>query len=377
MEKPDLITATRLREYIAFMLPWAHGHQLKAIGDYTAAIIEQQTACQAQLARYFGHQEAAVKRLSRLLHNERLDPRLLADGVLLQAIHQLPRHGKVRLAIDWTIEDNQHLLTVSLIVGRRAVPMYWRAYDACVLKGRMKRYELAVIRRAVGRVVQAVGKRRVIVTADRGFADVALFRLLNELGTTFIVRVKAGTHVYVQGQWRKLGQLKFRRHEHHRSFGALPYCERCPQALWVSKSRARDRNGTWGIWHLVANRPYSARKAAQEYSRRFGCEEGFRDAKWWLGFAKARISRIKAWSRMFALFAIALLVMTSLGSQLVLAPSRGAPDLLRRVASRRRARCELGLISVMVNLLRQDKTLYHKLCPHAKLRLKATLANVS
>jgi hypothetical protein len=123
----------------------------------------------------------------------------------------------------------------------------------------MKRYELAVIRRALGRVVQAVGQRRVIVTADRGFADVALFRLLNELGTTFIVRVKAGTHVYVQGQWRKLGQLKFRRHEHHRSFGALPDCERCPQALWVSKSRARDRNGTWGIWHLVANRPYSAR----------------------------------------------------------------------------------------------------------------------
>src|SRR5215470_18199965 len=197
---------TRLSDYIAFLLPWAHGHQLKAIGDFVAALIEQQTACQAQLARSFGNQEAAVKRLSRLLHHERLDPRLLADAVLLQALHQLPRHGKVRLAIDWTIEDNQHLLVVSLIVGRRAVPMYWRAYDAGVLKGRMKRYELAVIRRAVGRVIQAVGKRRVMVTADRGFADVALFSLLNELGMVFIMRVKAGTHVYVQGQWRKLGQ---------------------------------------------------------------------------------------------------------------------------------------------------------------------------
>jgi Transposase DDE domain len=374
---PQHSHSTRLDDYIAFMLPWAHGHQLKAIHDYVAAIIEQQTACQAQLARYFGNQEAAVKRLSRLLHNERLDARLLADAVLLQALHQLPKHGKVRLAIDWTIEDKQHLLVVSLIVGRRAVPIYWRAYDASVLKGRMKRYELAVIRRVVGRVVQAVGKRRVMVTADRGFADVALFSLLNEAGITFIIRVRAGTHVYFQGKWCKLGQLKFRRHEHHRSFGPLPYCERCPQPLWVSKSRARDRNGHWGIWHLVANRPYGARKAAQEYGRRFGCEEGFRDAKWWLGFAKARITQIKAWSRMFALFAIALLVMTSLGSQLLLTPSRDAPDLLRRVASRRRSRCELGLISAMVSLLRQDKTLYDALCPHAKLRLEATLANVS
>ena len=374
---PQYSQPTRLSDYIAFMLPWAHGHQLKAIGDFVAALIEQQTACQAQLAHYFGNQEAAVKRLSRLLHNERLDPRLLADAVLLQALHQLPKHGKVRLAIDWTIEANQHLLVVSLIVGRRAVPIYWRAYDISVLKGRMKRYELAVIRRAVGRVAQAVGKHRVIVTADRGFADVALFTLLSQLGITFIIRVKAGTNVSFQGKWCKLGKLGFRGNERHRSFGALAYCESCPQRLWVSKSRARDAKGNWGIWHLVSNRPSAANAAAHEYGRRFGCEEGFRDAKWWLGFAKARIAQIKAWSRMFALFAIALLVMTSLGSHLLLAQGQGAKALLRRVASRRRGRCELGLVSAMVKLLQQDKTLYDELSPHVKLKLEATLANVS
>jgi hypothetical protein len=130
---PQYSLPTRLSDYIAFLLPWAHGHQLKAIGAFVAAIIEQQTACQAQLARYFGKQEAAVKRLSRLLHNERLDPRLLADAVLLQALHQLPKHGTVRLAVDWTIEADQHVLVVSLVVGRRAVPIYWRAYPYSVI----------------------------------------------------------------------------------------------------------------------------------------------------------------------------------------------------------------------------------------------------
>jgi len=43
---------TRLRDYIAFLLPWAHGHQRQAIGDFVMAIIAQQTAGQAQLARY-------------------------------------------------------------------------------------------------------------------------------------------------------------------------------------------------------------------------------------------------------------------------------------------------------------------------------------
>jgi Transposase DDE domain len=374
---PHYSLPTRLRDYIAFLLPWAHGHQLKAIGDFVAAIIEQQTACQAQLARHCGKQEAAVKRLARLRHNERLEPRLLADAVLLQALHQLPQHGKVRLAIDWTIEADQHLRVVSLVVGRRAVPIYWRAYDASVLKGRMKRYELAVIRRAVGRVAQAVGKRRVIVTADRGFADVALFPLLSQLGVAFIIRVKAGTHVYFRGKWRTLGPWRFRGHERHRSFGALPYCESCPQRLGVSKSRARDAQGNWGMWHVVSNRSYAAPAAANAYGHRFGCEEGFRATKWWLGFAKARIAPSKAWSRMFALFAIALLVLTSLGSKLLLAQGPRAKALLRRVVSRRRGRCELGLVSAMVSLLQRDKTLYNELCPHVKLKLEATLENVS
>jgi hypothetical protein len=76
MRSQDSAT-TRLDDYIVDMLPWAHGHQRKAIRDFVRAIIDQQTGCQAQLARSFGNQEAATKRLSRLLHNERLEPRHL------------------------------------------------------------------------------------------------------------------------------------------------------------------------------------------------------------------------------------------------------------------------------------------------------------
>src|SRR5215210_6299854 len=142
-------SATRLTDYITQLLPWAHGHQLKAIVDFVAAILAKQTANQAELARLFGNQEAAVKRLSRLLHNPRLKPNDLADAVFWQAIEQLPRTGKLRLAIDWTIEGDHHLLVVSLVTGSRALPIYWRAYSARVLKGRMRRYEMAVIKRVI------------------------------------------------------------------------------------------------------------------------------------------------------------------------------------------------------------------------------------
>ena len=92
-------SATRLTDYITALLPWAHGHQRKAIIDFVAAIIEQQTGNQAQLARQFGNQEAAVKRLSRLLHNQRLSPNDLAEAVFLQAIKQLPEAANC----DWPL----------------------------------------------------------------------------------------------------------------------------------------------------------------------------------------------------------------------------------------------------------------------------------
>jgi hypothetical protein len=136
---PQDAWTTRLTEYIANVLPWAHGHQLKGITTFVSTIIEKQTGIQAELARGLGNQEAAGKRLSRLLHKARLAPHRLADAVRAQALGQVPATGRVRLALDWTSEGSQHLLVVSLVTGGRAIPIYWRASDAAVLKGRRRR----------------------------------------------------------------------------------------------------------------------------------------------------------------------------------------------------------------------------------------------
>ena len=368
---------TRLANYIRALLPWAHGHQLKAITTFVAAIIDKQTGCQAALARTQGNQEAAVKRLSRLLHNERLKPNDFAEWLCRRALNQVPHTGCVRLTIDWTSEDHQHLLVVSLVVGRRALPIFWRAYDQTVLKGRMKRYELAVIKRACTLVFQYVAPHRVRLTADRGFPDVGLLAFLETLGLHFIIRVKGDVKVALHGQWSKLNRLRFRGNNRHRHLGRVAYCHRAPHYVWLTMSRARDKQGHWGIWYLVSNRALEAQKMAMEYGYRFCCEEGFRDAKWYLGFAQARIKAIRAWARLFALFAIALFVLTSLGMRLLLGGGRQAQQLLRRVASRRRTRCELSLIAAVLALVQQDRRLFRALSISTTLNLEATLANVS
>jgi len=368
---------TRIHDYIKETLPWAHGHQLNALTTFVAAILDKQTGCQAALARTQGNQEAACKRLSRLLHNERLPPKWLAEGIAHQALSQVPAYGKVRLTIDWTSEADQHLLVISLVSGRRGLPIYWRAYGQHVLKGRMHAYERAVIKRAFKLIFHYVKPSRIRLTADRGFADEPLFALLQQLRVRFIIRVKGCVKVCFRRAWRKLNRFGFHGNCRHQTLGQLLYCEKSPRRLWVHQSRARNKQGQWETWSLVSNFARTADKAATEYARRFSCEEGFRDAKWYLGFKQARITNIRAWSRMFALFALALLILVTLGTFCLLSGTQGAKALLRRVASRRRGRCELSLVSAMLSLLQQEWCLLDCLLPFTKFKLDRTLDNVS
>ena len=266
---------------------------------------------------------------------------------------------------------------VSWVTGGRALPRYWRAYDATVLQGRMRRYETAVLRRALTRGQREIGSRRLIVTADRGFADVALVDVLTELGVEFIIRVKGSTKVAFAGQWCHLNTLRFAGNTRQRNLGRLAYCESAPHRLWVTMSRARDRNGQWETWYLISNRFRRAQATAAEYARRFGCEQGFRDTKGELGFAQARLKDIHAWSRLFALVALALLAVVSLAIRLLVPGGPAAVALLRRVASRRRGRWDLSLVSAMMRLLQHDPNLFVHLSPRIKFNLDARLVYVS
>ena len=368
--KPSSLT-TRLGEYISRVLPDAHGHQQKAVSDFVLALTAAQTCCQATLARFFDNFEAASRRLSRLLHNTRLDPEALARAHARALSAQLPAAGAVRLALDWTTEAEQHLLTASLRVGTRAVPVYWRAYHDSELKGRMSLYEREFVRGLFEGVLASVERRRFILTADRWFADVDLLDLLDELGVSYVIRTKSSYKVRVEGRWRKLGSAGWRGNRRRRAWGRVWYCEGDPRHVYLVQARARDAQGRWGVWHLLSNRPLSALRMTREYARRFTCEEGFRDSKRLLGFAAARIKCIKAWARMFLLVAVALLVLTQLGCALLERADCG--QWLRRVRSRRRARSELSLVRSVVELLTQDTSLWQLLDHQGRLNLEAGL----
>jgi hypothetical protein len=137
------------------------------------------------------------------------------------------------------------------------------------------------------RVLQEVEGQRVLFTADRGFADVKLFALLEELGVFFIIHTKSSTKICLyegkaegkaEGggkgveEWCALGKQRFSGNTRHKCLGRLLYFAHSPLRLWITMSRARNRQGGWGVWFLASNWPSRAKRTCQEYGRRFGCE---------------------------------------------------------------------------------------------------------
>jgi hypothetical protein len=368
--------STRLTEFITKLYPWGHGHQIKAFVAFVGALLEAKSCTQAKMAATFENKKAAVKRLSRFLHNPRLRTQDLAEGVATQFVAHVARHTFVRIALDWTVENGIHTLVASAIMGRRAVPIYWRAYDEGTFKGHRSKIERAFVERLFKVILRDIPRGKLILTADRGFADVRLFDLLNDLRIAFVIRGKDNVKVYWQGRWRKLGTIKMTRNTRRRSLGRLRYCERTPRRYYLTQSRARNRQGQWGLWQLVSNRNYSALQAKQEYERRWGCECGFRDAKHLLGLKEADIQTAEAFARMFTLVAIALLLLAIIGCAFLTLDEK-ARIRLRRVCADRGTHCEASLFSAVLHLLKHDPNLWDYLVPSIKLNLDISLQNVS
>lgn len=375
MTNPNSRT-TRLTEFITKLYPWGHGHQIKAFVAFVEALLEAKSCTQAKLAATFANKKAAVKRLARFLHNPRLRTKKLAEGVAAEFVLHVARHAFIRIAIDWTVEHGIHTLVASAIIGRRAVPIYWRSYTEGTFKGHRSKIERAFVERLFKVIVRDVPRSKLIVTADRGFADVLLFDLLERLRVAFVIRTKENVKIFFQGQWRKLGALKMTRNTRRRSLGRLRYCERSPRRFYLTQSRARNRQGQWGIWHLVSNRNYSALQAKQEYERRWGCECGFRDAKHLLGLKEAASKSADAFARMFTLVAIAMLLLAIIGCAF-LALDQKARARLRKVCADRGTHCESSLFSAVLHLLKHDPGLWDYLVPAVKLNLDISLQNVS
>jgi hypothetical protein len=72
---------------------------------------------------------------------------------------------------------------------------------------------------------------------------------------------------------------------------------------------------------------------------------------------------------MFGLHTLAMLVLASIASEILLKNAKQGVEKMREVASRRQGGWDVSLVRATIKLLKRDKSLYNCLSPGIKLRL--------
>jgi len=318
-------------------------------------------------ARAYVFPKHGIKQVDRFMSNPKIKPVVLREG-LVRAV--VGRRQDVCLTMDWTDfdSDDQTTLVISLVLRHgRAIPLVWTNVRKSKLKGKRAMHE----RTAVQMLREALPPgRRVTLMADRGFGDTKLFDHLTDLpGFDFIVRFRKDYNVFAEGF---AGAANDAVHRNGRirvlENAKLTGNKRGPYTLVLYKARKMKEP-----WCLATSlQTVDGRDIVDLYSRRFECEESFRDLKDWrfgLALKHTKISENARRDRLLFVFALAAYILTLVG---VVSEQLGLDRFLRANTSKRRTH----------SLFRQGREIVSGALPehlerdclhHAMIRLETAL----
>ena len=256
--------------------------------------------------------QSVQRRFARWLNNKRIDVHSLYAPLIQEA---LTGWGKAPfyLALDTTLLwDRYCMICLSVIYRGRAVPLVWQVLEHGSAQVAFRVYR-PLLQRAAALLPRHRGK--VVLLADRGFADVDLLRLCRDLDWRYRLRIKSNFLVYRRG------------HGSARVEQLLP--KQKGKAIFLHSIHLTGQR--YGPVHLALVRPpgdedpwlivsdeLSGLQTFEEYGLRFDIEENFLDDKS-NGFQleASKLRSAPAIERLFFGLAAATLYLVAQGSEVV------------------------------------------------------------
>lgn len=252
------------------------------------------------------------RRFSRWLHNPRINVHKLYSPLIQKALATWESSTITLIQDTSMLWDEYCLIRLSVQYRGRAVPLVWR-----VIRHRSSSVQFHVYQAMLNRAAKLVPAGvSVCFLADRGFADVQLMRYLrDQLHWNFRIRVKNSTWIHRPGiGWKQLNQ-------YHLAAGEVLLL----QGVSLTKSQplgalnlALGRDPlSQQQWLVVTNQPATL-QTFREYGERFQIEEELLDEKS-NGFQleRSEVRSVIALSRLCFVLAVATLVLTVQGQQVV------------------------------------------------------------
>ena len=252
-----------------------------------------------------------VNRVDELLRNSKLVVEKFQKRLLEFTLGQ---RKEVGIAIDWTdFDDDDHTTLFGAVVTNhgRATPAIWKTVKKSTLKGNQKRYERELLEELREMVPDGV---HVTILADRGFADVALFQLIESYGWDYVIRLRRGVYI---GDGEEIWPVEELVRDDGRTSKYVDYQLTTKNILIpaVVTCRAPRMKDAWIL--ASSKRNAKGSEIVKLYGRRFTIEETFRDQKdlrFGMGLRATHIRRADRRDRLILLVAIAEVLLTLLGA---------------------------------------------------------------
>jgi hypothetical protein len=341
-----------INAYCPFLLETQVANLALLIG----AILTKRSLCLTTLAKAFPiPQERQVanpkhellhrlKRLSRFLDNERVDPVAVQTAFIPTIVARLGSPRWLGLLIDWTSFDTTlpqiagggrrkyQVLTIAVPRCGRALPLLTLAYerDKMPARGSQNLWEQEALAAVLKALPQGV---RPIVIGDRAFGRAGLIEWLQARKVDYVLRLKRGAMITQSdgGQW-KLGEEGTRRGE-QRWVGGVRYgtYHDRPRDLWINLACSwvtprRTRKNKKGKeykepWYLATSLG-SLGCAVAWYRQRMWIEETFKDFHSGFGLDAVQVGSGERLGRLVTALslAVALLHLLALPQVRVLPP---------------------------------------------------------
>jgi hypothetical protein len=257
------------------------------------------------------------RRFSRWLHNPRINPQKLYSVLIRQALTSWGVSEITLIEDTSMLWDEFCLVRLSVQYRGRAIPFVWR-----VIRHRSSSVSFEVcqpmLKRATGLLPTGIS---VCFLADRGFVDTGLMQYLrDELEWHFRIRIKSNSWIYRPAKgWKQLNQYHLDLAEVILLQGVTLNKTKSLSGLHLAL--ARDPLSKQ-LWMVASDQPTSL-KTFQEYGERFQIEEEFLDEKA-NGFQleRSQIRSAPALSRLCLVMAVATLLLTVQGQQVIVAGKR-------------------------------------------------------
>lgn len=220
-------------------------------------------------------------------------------------------------ALDWTefALDGHSTICLYLITNHgRATPLVWKTVETSELKNRRNSFEDDVLHQ-FKECLPTDRSPRVVVLADRGFGDIALYaELEEELGFHFVIRFRKNVFVEEAG-------IRKRADEWLAAAGGravqLRNVTMTGRYRAVANFVALHDPKMKEPWFLASSMRGSIKALTGLYARRFTIEETFRDQKdMRFGWAlyDVNVTQVLRRDRLLFLAALAQLILTLLGA---------------------------------------------------------------